>query len=52
MLLLGYFEGIESERGMAGARQFAELPQVPGLRSERADSGPLDSVADQASVLG
>jgi transposase len=34
MLLIGYFEGIDSERGTAC---------VPGLRSESEDAGPFES---------
>ena len=53
MLLLGYFEGIDSERGIAWrAADSAELPQVPGLRFERANAGSFDGVADPAAVLG
>ena len=53
MLLLGYFEGIDSERGIAWrAADQLELPQVSGLRSERADAGSFDGVADPAFVLG
>src|ERR1039458_6257139 len=47
MLLLGYFEGIDSERGGQ-----LKLPQVSGLRFERANPGSFDGVADQAVVLG
>src|ERR1700676_1236574 len=53
MLLLGYFEGIDSERGIAWrAADSLSFRQVSGLRVERADAGSFDRVADETFVLG
>ena len=46
LLLLGYFEGLDSEAGHRVARgRFAEHPAVPGLRAARGAAGPFDPVA-------
>src|SRR5450432_2423509 len=53
MMMLGYFEGIGSERGIAWrAADSLSFRQVSGLRSERSDAGSLDRVANTAAVFG
>ena len=46
LLLLGYFEGLDSERANRVARRrLAEHSHVSGLRPPRGPAGPLDAVA-------
>ena len=46
LLLLGYFEGVDSGAGHRVARgRFAEHPAVPGLCAARGAAGPFDPVA-------
>ena len=53
LLLLGYFEGLDSETGdrVAGGR-FAEPACVSALGSACGASGPFDDLADAAAVSG
>ena len=44
LLLLGYFEGLDSERAIAW-RAADSLSTVPGLRAARGAAGPFDPVA-------
>ena len=50
MLLIGYFEGIDSERGIAWrAADSLALRSFLGYRAGRADAGSLDDLADPAA---
>ena len=51
-LLIGYFEGLDSERGIAWrSSDSLSLAQVSGLHAGGEDTGPLHHFAHAASVL-
>ncbi len=45
VLLLGYFEGLDSERAIAWRRRLAEHSAVAGPRVARGAAGPFDTIA-------
>ena len=53
MLLIGYFEGIDSERGIAWrVADSLSLREFLGFSLDRVDAGPFDDVADAPADAG
>jgi hypothetical protein len=50
-LLIGYFEGLDSERGIVADGRLAVAAEVPGIRAGRGDAGPFHDFTHLPLVL-